>query len=33
MALYTSVGGTEGTDDSGPAAAMVGYTFDLLRAE
>jgi len=31
MALYSSLGGTEGADDSGPADAMVGYTFDLAN--
>ncbi|HXA55802.1 MAG TPA: GNAT family N-acetyltransferase [Candidatus Acidoferrum sp.] len=29
MALYSSLGGGEGTDNSGPANAMVGYTFAL----
>ncbi len=29
MALYSSVGGTEGADDRGPADAMLGYTFAL----
>jgi ribosomal protein S18 acetylase RimI-like enzyme len=29
MALYSSLGGGEGADDSGPANAMVGYTFEL----
>ena len=29
MALYSSLGGTEGADDSGPANAMVGYSFTL----
>jgi aminoglycoside 6'-N-acetyltransferase I len=28
-ALYSSVGGTLGADDSGPADALVGYTFAL----
>ncbi|CAE6720844.1 GNAT family N-acetyltransferase [Paraburkholderia haematera] len=31
-ALYSSVGGTEGVDDSGPANAMVGYSFALAGA-
>jgi aminoglycoside 6'-N-acetyltransferase I len=29
MALYSSVGGSEGADDSGPANALVGYSFAL----
>jgi len=29
MALYSSVGGIEGVDDSGPANALVGYSFPL----
>jgi|GEM_PF-285183 len=29
MALYASVGGMEGADDSGPGDLMVGYTFSL----
>jgi ribosomal protein S18 acetylase RimI-like enzyme len=29
MALYSSLGGTEGADDDGPADAMLGYQFDL----
>jgi ribosomal protein S18 acetylase RimI-like enzyme len=29
MALYSSVGGTEGADDTGPADAMLGYSFAL----
>ncbi len=33
MALYSSVGGSGGADDSRPAAAMVGDTFDLFRAK
>ena len=33
MALYTSVGGTEGADDSGSADALVGYTFSLMNAQ
>ncbi|CAE6850156.1 GNAT family N-acetyltransferase [Paraburkholderia domus] len=28
-ALYSSVGGTEGVDDSGPVNAMMGYSFAL----
>jgi ribosomal protein S18 acetylase RimI-like enzyme len=32
MALYSSLGGTEGADDSGPANAMVGYAFTLTDA-
>jgi ribosomal protein S18 acetylase RimI-like enzyme len=32
MALYASAGGTEGADDSGPAEAMLGYTFALKQA-
>jgi ribosomal protein S18 acetylase RimI-like enzyme len=28
-ALYTSAGGAEGADDSGPSDAMLGYTFPL----
>lgn len=32
MALYSSLGGTEGADDSGPANAMVGYSFALTNA-
>lgn len=31
-ALYTSVGGTEGADQSGPANALVGYSFALTDA-
>jgi aminoglycoside 6'-N-acetyltransferase I len=31
MALYSSVGGTEGADDSGPADSMVGYAFSLTE--
>jgi GNAT superfamily N-acetyltransferase len=33
MALYSSLGGTEGADDSGPANAMVGYSFTLADAK
>jgi hypothetical protein len=29
MALYSSVGGTEGADDTGPSDATLGYSFDL----
>jgi ribosomal protein S18 acetylase RimI-like enzyme len=29
IALYSSLGGTEGADKSGPAQEMVGYTFTL----
>jgi ribosomal protein S18 acetylase RimI-like enzyme len=29
VALYSSVGGTEGADDSGPSNDMVGYSFSL----
>lgn len=29
MALYSSIGGTEGADDVGPADAMLGYSFTL----
>jgi len=29
MALYASVGGKEGADSSGPADALLGYSFDL----
>ena len=32
MALYSSLGGTEGGDDSGPANGMVGYSFTLMEA-
>jgi aminoglycoside 6'-N-acetyltransferase I len=32
MALYSSVGGTEGADDTGPADATLGYSFDLKDA-
>ena len=32
MALYSSVGGTEGADHSGPSKAMLGYTFALTDA-
>jgi ribosomal protein S18 acetylase RimI-like enzyme len=33
MALYSSVGGNEGADDSGPANSMVGYTFTLVDTQ
>ena len=33
MALYSSVGGTEGADDVGPVDAMLGYSFDLTNVE
>jgi aminoglycoside 6'-N-acetyltransferase I len=29
MALYSSVGGTEGADDEGPSDALLGYSFSL----
>jgi len=32
MALYSSVGGTEGVDDSGPSKALLGYSFALMDA-
>jgi ribosomal protein S18 acetylase RimI-like enzyme len=32
MSLYSSVGGTEGADDSGPSHAMLGYSFALTDA-
>jgi len=31
MALYLSAGGTEGSDDSGPSNAMLGYSFALTE--
>ena len=31
MALYSSVGGTEGVDDSGPSQALLGYSFALTH--
>lgn len=31
-ALYSSAGGTEGADDSGPSDAMLGYSFTLTDA-
>lgn len=33
MALYSSVGGTEGADDSGTSDSTLGYTFDLTDAD
>ncbi len=33
MALYSSVGGTEGADDKSPTDAMLGYSFALNRAK
>jgi ribosomal protein S18 acetylase RimI-like enzyme len=30
MALYSSLGGTEGADDSGTSDSTLGYTFNLL---
>jgi ribosomal protein S18 acetylase RimI-like enzyme len=33
MALYSSLGGIEGADESGPADALVGYTFALDRPD
>jgi len=30
MALYSSLGGTEGADDSGPSNDLVGYSFSLI---
>lgn len=32
MALYSSVGGTEGADDTGLSHAMLGYSFALTEA-
>ena len=32
MALYSSVGGTEGADDTGPSDAALGYSFALADA-
>jgi ribosomal protein S18 acetylase RimI-like enzyme len=32
LALYSSVGGTEGADNSGPSNAMLGYSFALTDA-
>ena len=32
MALYSSVGGTEGADDTGLSRAMLGYSFALTDA-
>ena len=31
MALYISVGGIEGVDDSGPTSAMIGYSFSIAK--
>jgi ribosomal protein S18 acetylase RimI-like enzyme len=31
MALYASIGGTEGADEQGPRSETLGYTFDLTR--
>jgi len=31
MALYSSVGGTEGADDTGPSDLTLGYTFALTE--
>ena len=31
MSLYKSAGGIEGVDESGPAAEIVGYSFDLAK--
>jgi ribosomal protein S18 acetylase RimI-like enzyme len=33
LALYSSIGGTEGADEVGPADAMLGYSFDLANVE
>jgi ribosomal protein S18 acetylase RimI-like enzyme len=30
MALYSSLGGTEGADDSGPTNGLIGYSFTLV---
>jgi ribosomal protein S18 acetylase RimI-like enzyme len=32
MALYSSVGGIEGVDRSGPSKALLGYSFTLMDA-
>ncbi len=32
MALYSSEGGTEGADDTGPSDATLGYSFKLTNA-
>ncbi|HXO04153.1 MAG TPA: GNAT family N-acetyltransferase [Candidatus Sulfotelmatobacter sp.] len=32
MALYSSLGGTEGADDAGPSDLALGYTFALAAA-
>jgi len=31
MSLYKSAGGVEGVDESGPAAGIVGYSFNLAK--
>jgi len=33
MALYSSVGGTEGADDMGPSDATLGYSFKITDAK
>jgi ribosomal protein S18 acetylase RimI-like enzyme len=33
MALYSSVGGTEGADDTGPSDATLGYSFALTPVQ
>jgi ribosomal protein S18 acetylase RimI-like enzyme len=33
MALYASIGGTEGADDSGTSESTLGYTFDLTDTD
>jgi ribosomal protein S18 acetylase RimI-like enzyme len=33
MALYSSLGGTEGADDSGTSDSTLGYTFDLADTD
>jgi len=33
MALYASVGGNEGADDSGASEDLLGYSFDLRQGE
>jgi hypothetical protein len=32
MALYSSLGGSEGADDQGPSDATLGYRFALREA-
>jgi ribosomal protein S18 acetylase RimI-like enzyme len=32
LALYSSIGGTQGADDTGTSAATVGYSFKLAEA-